>query len=295
MKKPLVIILTALMLLLSGCGSEPVTADIVATTLPVYDFTARITAGTDLTVSVLVTESVSCLHDYSLQVHQMRLIEGANTVILSGAGLEDFLSDALQSADRVIDASKGIDLVCGTHDHEHQEDNHDHGHSHEQDPHIWLSPVNAKAMAANICRELSNVYPQYKELFNSNLQYLTEDLQELQEYGEAALADLKCRELITFHDGFSYFAEAFGLVILEAVEEESGSEASAAELIQLIKMVNEHQLPAVFIEKNGSSAAASIIATETGISCYTLDMAMSADSYFSAMYHNINTIREALQ
>ena len=51
----------------------------------------------------------------------------------------------------------------------------------------------------------------------------------------------------------------------------------------------------VFIEKNGSSAAASIIATETGISCYTLDMAMSADSYFSAMYHNINTIREALQ
>ena len=42
-------------------------------------------------------------------------------------------------------------------------------------------------------------------------------------------------------------------------------------------------------------AAASIIAKEAGINTYALDMAMSGNSYFTAMYHNINTLKEALQ
>ena len=101
--------------------------------------------------------------------------------------------------------------------------------------------------------------------------------------------------MIPFHDGFSYFARSFGLTIVEAVEEESGSEASARELIHLIELVREHNLPAIFIEKNGSSSAASILSRETGAKVYTLDMAMSGSSYFDAMYHNIDTIKEALQ
>jgi len=53
-------------------------------------------------------------------------------------------------------------------------------------------------------------------------------------------------------------------------------------------------LPAVFTESNGSVSAADIIAAETNISVYSLDMAMGGDSYFEAMYHNIDTIKEAL-
>ena len=83
--------------------------------------------------------------------------------------------------------------------------------------------------------------------------------------------------------------------LLEAVEEESGSEASAAEIIHLVDLVTTHQLPAVFTEANGSDACAGIIASETGTRIYTLDMAMSGESYFDAMYHNINTIKEALK
>ena len=51
----------------------------------------------------------------------------------------------------------------------------------------------------------------------------------------------------------------------------------------------------IFIEKNGSGSAASILSRETGAKVYTLDMAMSGSSYFDAMYHNIDTIKEALQ
>ena len=55
-------ILFALLMLLTGCASSP-TIDIAATTLPVYDFSCRITAGSGLHVGRLVTEEVSCLHD----------------------------------------------------------------------------------------------------------------------------------------------------------------------------------------------------------------------------------------
>jgi zinc transport system substrate-binding protein len=99
--------------------------------------------------------------------------------------------------------------------------------------------------------------------------------------------------MITFHDGFAYFAHAFDLTILEAVEEESGSEASAQELKHLIGLVDEHRLPAIFTEINGSVSAADIIAAETGVGIFPLDMAMTGDDYFKAMYHNIDTLKEA--
>ena len=276
---------------LSGCSVQDHT-DIAATTLPVYEFTSRLCEGTELTVTRLVTESVSCLHDYTLQVHQMRTIQRAKAVVISGAGLEAFLEDALNSAGTIINASQGLSFLEGAHSHEQE---HSHGHVHADDPHIWLSPENAQIMARNICHSLEHLYPEYAARFQDNLVQLHTELDALQTYGEEALQDLSCKELITFHDGFSYLAESFHLTILKAVEEESGSEASAAQLKELIRLVAEHQLPAVFIEANGATSAAEVIAAETGTHVFMLDMAMSGESYFDAMYHNIDTLREALQ
>ena len=284
------LILLLLMAGLSGCIREPA-ADIAATTLPVYEFTTRMCQGTDLTVTRLVTESVSCLHDYTLKTDQLKAIQSAKAVVISGAGLEEFLEDALQYANHVIDASQGIHVHENEgHDHEHAE-----GHHHDVDPHIWLSPLCAMDMAHNIARELIDLYPQYADMISANLAAVLSDLEALQRYAEESLKDLSCRELITFHDGFSYLAESFHLTILEAVEEESGSEASAQQLIRLCCLVREAELPAIFAERTGSMSAASTISRETGIPVYTLDMAMSGDSYLDAMYHNIDTLREALQ
>lgn len=287
------LILPLVLCLLPGCSTRE-SANIAATTLPVYEFTSRLCEGTGITVTRLVTESVSCLHDYTLQVHQMRAISAADMVVISGAGLEEFLEDALESASTVIDASQGLVLLEGEHhDHDHDH-NSEHAHTHEEDPHIWLSPENAKAMAQNICSGLCARYPAQSNTFRANLETLLADLDALQAYGQEQLADLSCREMITFHDGFSYLAESFDLHILEAIEEESGSEASAAALIDLIGLVREHELKALFTEANGADAAATIIAAETGARIFTLDMAMAGDSYFDAMYHNIDTIKEAL-
>lgn len=284
-----------LILSLCGCSASSESADIAATTLPVYEFTSRLCKGTPLTVTRLVTEEVSCLHDYSLNVRQVKAAEAAEAIVLSGAGLEAFMEDILGDTNG-IDASSGIELIVPEehyHDHEEEAETHE-GHHHEEDPHIWLSPVNAMAMAENICHGLISRYPEHQSTFNDNLETLLMELNELYAYGQEQLAELSCRDLITFHDGFSYFADAFQLHILRAVEEESGSEASAKELIHLVEEVEHHNLPAIFTEKSGSVSAASIIARETGCSSFALDMAMAGDSYFEAMYHNIDTIKEAL-
>lgn len=289
--KRFAIVLAALLLFLSlaGCSRTEQYAQVAATTLPVYEFTSRMVEGTDITVTRLVTESVSCLHDYSLNVRQVRAAEAAELIVLSGAGMEDFMSDLLEGKD-CIDASAGIALLCaeGGHDHDHE------GHSHEKDPHIWLSPANAMAMTRNICDGLCARYPQHSDLLQANRDALLAELEALEAYGKAQLSSLSCRELVTFHDGFGYFAAAFDLTILAAVEEESGAEASAQELKELITLVDRYDLPAIFVETNGADSAARTISAATGAKVYTLDMAMAGDSWLDAMYRNIDTIREAL-
>lgn len=283
-----ILILAILVSMLGGCGAHTDTADIAATTLPVYQFTSMLCEGTGLKVTRLVTESVSCLHDYSLNVSQVKAVESANLVVMSGAGLEDFMDDLL-SGKNVIDSSEGIELLESCHDHEHE------GHAHETDAHIWLSVANASIMARNIYNGLCAEYPDHADIFNANMDKLMGKLRQLENYGKQQLKDLSCKQIITFHDGFGYLAEEYGLTILAAVEEESGSEVSSQKLIELIELVRQHNLIAIFMEENGSDAAAKTISTETGVNLYILNMAMSGDDYFAAMYHNIDTLREALQ
>lgn len=291
LKKTLLVGLISLLLLFTGCAAKRSAVQIAATTAPVAQLAQAITDGTGLTVTQVISDSVSCLHDYSLSVRQMEVLTQCDVVLLSGAGLEDFMDDALSAAGDVVDCSAGVALLeLDGHGHDHD----DHSHDHEHDPHIWLAPENAMTMAENIFNALAARYPEHEDTFRANWVTLLAKLAQLQDYGETQLADLQCRELVTFHDGFAYLADAFGLEIAAAIEEESGAEASAADLIDIIQLLDAQRIPAVFTETNGSTAAASIITAETGIPAYPLDMAMSSD-YFEAMEHNIDTLKEALQ
>lgn len=291
MRKTLLLFLVFLLTLpMVGCQPQE-RVEIATTTAPVYEFTSRLCAGTQITVGLVISESVSCLHDYTLQTRQIRMLEGAKILILSGAGLEEFMAEMIPENKITIDASASIELLCPEAEHDHDKG---HEHHHEQDPHIWLSPANAAIMAKNICAGLQAQYPQHSEQFSINLARLQEEFDALEQYGRRQLDSLENRQLITFHDGFAYLADAYDLTILHAIEEESGSEASAGELIELCELVRSHSVPAIFTEQNGSVAAATIISSETGVPIYTLDMAMSGNGYFQSMYHNIDTLKEAL-
>ncbi len=281
MKQRIFAILLALALLLSGCAAQTnaPSADILATTAPLAQVVGAVTAGSGLTVATLISEPVSCVHDYALSVDQMRAVEQAKHIVISGAGLEEFMADVLTSR-AVIDASEGLALLPGE--------------EGESDPHTWLAPENMIAMTRTVEAALAAEYPQHAALFAENADIWCEKLDELQSYGEQHLADLSCRRLVTFHDGFAYFAQAFGLEIAASMEIEAGSEPSARELEEIISLLQDQGIPAVFTEINGTADAAELVARETGCAVFSLDTAISSVNYLSAMTQNIDTIKEAL-
>ena len=147
-------------------------------------------------------------------------------------------------------------------------------------------------MAQTIADGLAELYPEDAARLRENAADYAREMDELQAYGEQALSSLSCRQLVTFHDGFSYFADAFGLEIAAAMEVEAGSEPSAKELEEIVQVVRENAIPAVFSETNGTQDAAQLVARETGAGVFVLDMGLSNPD---AIRNNIDTVKEALQ
>ena len=85
------------------------------------------------------------------------------------------------------------------------------------------------------------------------------------------------------------------LSVAAAMEVEAGSEPSAGELLDIIELVRSEGIPAVFTEENGTTDAASLVASETGAAVFALDLAMGQTDHLSAIKHNIDTVKEALR
>ena len=293
--KKLIAPLCALVLLLSACGQPAPAQDedtlhIVATTYPVYLFTTAVTEGAEgVEVSLLVNQQTSCLHDYTLTVSDMKAIEGADVIVMNGAGLEDFMDDALSASDAtVIDCSAGMDLLPA-------QGHEGHDHDTEYDPHIWMDPANAQVMLGTIADQLGQITGQDLQASCAAVQ---QQVEEAAQQWKEHLTTLSAPKLITFHDGFQYFSRSFGLELLKAIEEEEGSEASAQEIQEIVSLVDQYHLPAIFTEVNGSESTAQAISRECGCGVYQLNMIMSGDGtgiqpYLDAMQNNIDTIVEA--
>lgn len=299
MKYKVISLLLAAMLFagLTACEASGRTDEnaltVAATTYPVYLFATAVTEGVDgVSVELMVNQPTSCLHDYTLTMRDMKVLDRADVIVMNGAGLEDFLTDALSQTDApVIDCSAQVELLP---DEGHED--HDHGDKEDghYDPHFWLSVRAAAAMLRTIADGLSTLDPDHGEEYGRNLDAALARLPEPLEPGTSV-----CPYLVTFHDGFRYFAAENGLTILKAVEEEEGAEASAADIREILALIGEYRLPAIFTEANGSDATAKAIAWETGCKVYTLDMMMSGagtglDPWLAAMEANRAVIQDAL-
>ena len=299
-----------LALALTACGQPAASPEtetgtaVVATTYPVYLFASAVTEGVaGYDVTLMIDQPVSCLHDYTLSVNDMRTLERADVIVINGAGLEETMEDALDTVDGtpVIDCSQGIALLEGEAHHHADADEEEGEDHHEGDPHIWMDPELACVMLENLADGLAAQDPDNAARFTANAQAAAETVRAA--YGEMKdqLADLSCRELITFHDGFHYFARAFDLTILRAIEEEAGSEASAKEASEIVGDIEAHGLPAIFTEVNGSTATAEMIARECGVRVVPLDLIMSRapgeqpgiDAYLSRLSDDVSAIQEA--
>ena len=296
MKRPILSMLLSVLLLLPGCTQAPSGSSqeegltVLATTYPVYLFTTAVTEGAEgVEVSLLVNQQTSCLHDYTLTVSDMKAIEGADVIVMNGAGLEEFMDDALSASDaQVIDCSEGIDLLPA-------QGHEGHDHDAEYDPHIWMDPANAQVMLGTIADQLGQITGQDLQARCTEVQ---QQVEQANQQWKEQVSTLSAPKLITFHDGFQYFSRTFGLELLKAIEEEEGSEASAQEIKEIVSLVEQYQLPAIFTEVNGSESTAQAISRESGCGVYQLNMIMSGDGtgiqpYLDAMQNNIDTIVEA--
>ena len=338
MLKKLLPLVLALVLILTACGpnsqevSEDETFTLVTTTYPVYLLAKEVTRDVEgVTVTCMINQGIGCLHDYTLSIHDMKILDRADLLALSGAGLEESMEDAIAAAGcPQIDCSAGVALLESTHEHDHdhgeeaeeahehdhedeaepEEDAHHHedaaetdydAHDHEHDNHIWMDPLRAGQMIQNLAEGLAQADPANGETYRANAQAAAALLAEA--HGEifASLAALSCRDLITFHDGFAYFADTFNLTILRSIEEEAGSEASAHDVVELLEEIQIHALPAIFTEVNGGTATAEMIQRECGIPIYALDMMMSGPTedvngvhtYLDRILQNAETLQEA--
>lgn len=291
----------ALALTLTGCGGPPAEDDalhVLATTYPAYLFTTAVAEGAEgVEVDLLVNQPTSCLHDYTLTVADMKAVQRADVIVMNGAGLEDFLSDALAGSEAaVIDCSAGLALLPAQ-GHE--------GHHHDTlyDPHFWMDPNYAAHMVEAIVQGLSALDAGGADLFRLNGDLARQTLAGAAADWAGRLENRRGSSIITFHDGFQYFAAFLGLDIYKAIEEEEGATASARELKEIIAALQSRAAEGlgtipVFTEVNGSDASAGVIARETGCPLGRLTMVMSGEGtgirpYLDAMEQNIQAITEA--
>ena len=285
--------------MLSSCDTDPPAEtdgmQILATTYPVYCFVTAVTDGVDqVSVNLLINQSVSCLHDYTLTVNDMKCLERADVIVLNGVGLEDFMADALTASDAaLIDCSQGVELL--------ELSGHEgHNHDAEYDPHIWMDPLRAAQMVQTICDNLCLLDSANADRYRSNTEIAIQHLNDLYYTWSDIFLHLDGPYLITFHEGFSYLAEAFHFKILCSIEEEEGSEISAKEIAEIDQLIRSYDLPAIFTEENGSDVSALAIARDTGVEIHSLSMVMSGEEdniypYLSAIDQNMATILEAME
>ena len=317
MKTTLTKILTIIILVslfLTGCNNSAKSNNstesnnkltIVTSFYPMYISTLNIVKDIpNVEVLNMTTSQTGCLHDYSLSTKDLKTLSNADILIINGAGMESFLDDVIDEYSdlKIIEASKGIHLIEDTEHDDHTED-HDHeDHDHDVNPHVWVSISKNIEEVSNIAEELSSLDPNHANEYQDNANEYIAKLENLKTEMHSTLDNIAHKDIITFHEAFPYFAEEFGLNIVGVIEIEPDSEPSAKEVENIISIINEKNIKALFTEPQYSSKIADTIAKETGASLYTLDPIVTGDSnekayndYIIKMQENLNTLKEALK
>ena len=308
--KRIVCILLALLALPAASLAETV----VTSFYPIYLFTLNLTDGIDgVEVHNLAAPGTGCLHDYQLQTGDMKKLAQADVFLINGAGMESFLpgvTDTFPSLP-VVNASEGIDLldaevegvVIDAHDGHDEDEHHDHDHDDgSYNAHIWLDAANAQIMVANLAEGLIAALPEHAEAIAANRDAYLIRLSALDEELTEGLADLPHRDIITFHEAFPYFAQAYGLNVAAVVNREPGDALSPARLAELVQVVRDLGAPPLFVEPQYDDMAARTLSAETGAPVYELDPVVTGPEedipltyYEDTMRQNMTVLQEALR
>ena len=189
---------------------------------------------------------------------------------------------------------------------EHDDHGHDdhHGHDHGAfDPHAWQSLTLAVTYVDNIAAGLAQADPENAGDYYANRAAYVAEIEALAAEVDAMMAAIPedRRTIVTSHDAFQYFAEAYGLTFEAPQGLSTESEASAADVAALITQIRDEDISAVFVETITDNRLMEQIANETGAaiggtlySGALSDADGPAATYLDMMRHNATTLSDAL-
>lgn len=163
--------------------------------------------------------------------------------------------------------------------------------SGEADPHIWLSPKRAKVMVETIAQEMCQFDPSNADTYNKNAEAYTDQLDELDQYIQNALANVKDRKFIVYHPAFGYFADDYNLTMY-ALEEE-GKEATAQHLQDMVDLAKRENIKVIFYQEEIDSSQSASFAEEIGGK--TMQLSPLAANYIDNLKSMADLMAEVMQ
>ena len=226
--------------------------------------------GSHVSVSVLVGPGQNH-HTFEPTPKQMVDLAEATVYFSIGLPFERRLLEKIREANpslKCIDAREGISLRKMETADEDAESEQDHG-AGAMDPHVWLSPLNAKIIAANICKGLKEVDPVHAADYENNLSPLRNELEALNTRIAGILAPFKGRAFYVYHPAFGYFADAYGLK--QTSIEIEGKEPTPRQLAELITRAKADGVRVIFVQQQFPRRPAEAIAEEIGCAVVSID------------------------
>lgn len=297
MLRTILIIGVVLSLTLSGCrtdaGGQSDDIQIVVTTTVLGDVVANV-AGPDASVVILMPTGADP-HDYQASARQVAALNQADIVFVNGLGLEAALEDVLESAAAdgasILEVAPLLEpLPFGD------------GDSH--DPHVWMDPARMAKAATIIAQSLTSLddsvdWKSRADAYGTRLDATDKEIERIL----AAIPE-RDRKLVTNHDSLAYLADRYDFVVVGTVVPGGSTlgDPSSGELAQLVRVIEEEDVQALFGETTQPSALADALAAEVGgeievIELYTGSLGApgsGADTLIGMLLTNARRIAEGL-
>ena len=225
----------------------------------------REVGGADISLTTLVGPDADA-HGYAPTPGDARKLADARVLIVNGLDFETWLpklSKASGFAGQTVTAAQGVTprKFAG------HGDGHGHHHHHgDADPHAWQSLANGVIYARNVADGLAAADPARAQAYRQRADAYIAKLRTLdasvRKTFNAIGADR--RKVVTSHDAFGYFGDAYGVTLIPAMGVSADAEPSAREVAAIIEQVRREKVPAVFVENISSPKLVQQIARETG-------------------------------
>lgn len=265
---------------------------VIATTTMIADLAREI--GGDRVEVTSIMEPGGDPHTYQPVPSDSKAVARSQLVLINGLMLEGWIEDLVRNAggdQPVVTVSDGVETID------------DPAYEGNPDPHIWFSVPRWKKATVNVRDALIAMDPEGEEHYRERTAaYLTE-LDELDAWVRSEIERIppEHRHLVTSHDAFQYFGVTYGINVMAVQGISTTSEASAAELRDVIDHVREHEIPAIFVESSVNPKLIEQVQRETGVeiggTLYSDSLGPwdgPAGSYIGMVRANTKTLVEAL-